>query len=72
MLDFTELPQDGQLFEQLVRELLFSLGYKIFWTGRGADGGRDLLCLEERPSIFRLTYAAGSYNASTRLIRRRA
>jgi len=52
VLDFTELSQDGQHFEQLVRELLFSLGHKVFWTGRGPDGGRDLLCLEERPSMF--------------------
>lgn len=52
MLDFTELSADGQEFEQLIRELLFSLGYKIFWSGKGPDGGRDLLCLEELDSIF--------------------
>jgi len=52
MLDFTELSDDGQEFEQLIRELLFSLGFKVFWSGRGPDGGRDLLCLEERESIF--------------------
>lgn len=52
MLDFTELSDDGQEFEQLIRELLFSLGYKIFWSGKGPDGGRDLLCIEETESIF--------------------
>lgn len=41
-MDFKELPQDGQAFEQLVRELLFSRGLHVAWSGRGADGGRDL------------------------------
>jgi len=46
MLDFTELPDDGQLFEQLVREVLFALGLHVEWSGRGPDGGRDLICRE--------------------------
>jgi hypothetical protein len=45
-MDFKELPADGQAFEQLVRELLFSLGLHVEWSGRGPDGGRDLLCRE--------------------------
>lgn len=52
MLDFTELSDNGQELEQLVRELLFSLGYKVYWSGRGPDGGRDLLCIEDNKSIF--------------------
>ncbi|MFB7475911.1 restriction endonuclease [Kitasatospora sp. NPDC056184] len=46
MLDFHELAQDGEDLEQLVRELALALGYRAKWSGRGADGGRDLL-LEE-------------------------
>jgi hypothetical protein len=45
-MDLKELPMDGQAFEQLVRELLFSLGLHVEWSGRGPDGGRDLLCRE--------------------------
>jgi hypothetical protein len=45
-MDFKELPVNGQAFEQLVRELLFSLGLHVEWSGRGPDGGRDLLCRE--------------------------
>lgn len=45
-MDFKELPVDGQALEQLVRELLFSLGLHVEWSGRGPDGGRDLLCRE--------------------------
>ncbi|WP_405361972.1 restriction endonuclease [Kitasatospora sp. NBC_00085] len=46
MLDFHELAQDGEDLEQLIRELALALGYRAKWSGRGADGGRDLL-LEE-------------------------
>lgn len=52
MLDFRELSQDGQDLELLIRELLFSKGYRVFWSGRGADGGRDLVCEEPYESIF--------------------
>ncbi|HWK67617.1 MAG TPA: restriction endonuclease [Rhizobiaceae bacterium] len=51
-MDFTELPVDGQAFEQLVRELLFSRGLHVAWSGRGADGGRDLVCRETLTGIF--------------------
>lgn len=52
MLDFTELPKDGEEFELLIRELLFSHGFQVYWSGRGADGGRDLICVEKRNSYF--------------------
>ncbi|WP_212648702.1 restriction endonuclease [Pseudomonas aeruginosa] len=55
MLDFTELSDDGQDLELLIRELLFSIGYKVYWSGRGPDGGRDLICVEECESIFMRT-----------------
>lgn len=51
-MDFKELPQDGQAFEQLVRELLFSRGLHVAWSGRGADGGRDLVCRETLTGLF--------------------
>jgi hypothetical protein len=46
MLDYKELPEDGQAFEQLVREILFNKGLYVQWSGRGADGGKDLICRE--------------------------
>lgn len=47
MLDFKELPKDGTDFELLIRELLFACGLRVYWSGKGPDGGRDLLCIEE-------------------------
>tara|TARA_R110001599_G_scaffold128831_3_gene302850 strand:- start:30 stop:509 length:480 start_codon:yes stop_codon:yes gene_type:complete len=52
MLDFTELSENGLGLEQLTRELLFSLGLKVYWSGVGPDGGKDLLCIEEDNSLF--------------------
>lgn len=52
MLDFTELSENGLGLEQLTRELLFSLGLKVYWSGVGPDGGKDLLCIEEDCSLF--------------------
>jgi hypothetical protein len=52
MLDFTELPVDGNLFEQLIREILLSKGFRVFWSGKGPDGGKDLLAFENYTSIF--------------------
>jgi hypothetical protein len=46
VLDFTELSPDGEDLEQMTRELILALGYRARWSGRGADGGRDLV-LEE-------------------------
>ncbi|MCC5605177.1 restriction endonuclease [Nostoc favosum] len=51
-MDFKELPTNGQAFEQLVRELLFSQGLYVEWSGRGPDGGRDLICRETLTGIF--------------------
>ncbi|CAG9273081.1 restriction endonuclease [Burkholderia cepacia] len=52
MLDFKELAQDGQDFELLIREILFREGFHVAWSGRGADGGRDLVCTENRQTIL--------------------
>lgn len=52
MLDYKELEKDGKEFELLIRELLFTKGYKVYWSGVGADGGRDLLCIEVRTGFF--------------------
>lgn len=52
MLDFTELSADGQDLELLVREIIFRQGFSVHWSGKGADGGRDLICTERRGSFF--------------------
>lgn len=52
MLDFKELSADGQDLELLVRELLFISGLRCYWSGKGPDGGRDLLAIEESPSVI--------------------
>ncbi|MFC7625408.1 restriction endonuclease [Microlunatus sp. GCM10028923] len=46
MLNFKELSQDGEDLEQLVRELGLALDYRVSWSGRGSDDGRDLLLAE--------------------------
>lgn len=46
VLDFKEMAQDGNDFELLTRELLFARDMRAYWSGRGADGGRDLLAVE--------------------------
>ena len=65
MLDFKELPQDGEAFEQLIRELLFSYGMTVEWSGRGPDGGRDLICCESLKSLMLQRTGPGSFSAST-------
>jgi len=52
MLDFKELSQNGNDLELLIREILLVKGLKVHWSGIGADGGRDLVCHEERSSEF--------------------
>jgi hypothetical protein len=52
MLDFKELSKDGQDLELLVREILFRQGFVVNWSGKGADGGRDLTCVEARDSFI--------------------
>lgn len=47
MIDFKELPEDGIMFEQLIRELLVLEGFQTHWTGVGQDGGRDLVVTEK-------------------------
>jgi hypothetical protein len=47
MLDFKELSVDGQDLELLVREILFANNVRCFWSGRGPDGGRDLLAIDD-------------------------
>ncbi|MEU0278299.1 restriction endonuclease [Streptomyces sp. NPDC006195] len=47
MLDFSELSQNGEDLELLVREAAITAGYRVQWSGRGPDGGRDLV-IEER------------------------
>lgn len=46
-VDFKELPRNGKLFEQFVRELLLILGVHPHWTGQGADHGTDILATEQ-------------------------
>ncbi len=47
-LDFSELSGGpaGEAFEALVRLMGERLGLNVQWSGRGADGGRDLFFLE--------------------------
>jgi hypothetical protein len=47
-LDFSELDKDppGESFEGLIRLLGQRLGLIVRWSGRGADGGRDLIFIE--------------------------
>jgi hypothetical protein len=52
MLDFTELSEDGHDLEVMTRELLFSLGYPVAWSGAGPDGGRDLTVTEPGDQLF--------------------
>jgi hypothetical protein len=52
MLDFKELPKDGNDLELLIREILLTKGYKVRWSGKGPDGGKDLICIEDRESEF--------------------
>jgi len=52
VLNFTELSADGQDLELLVREIIFRQGLSVHWSGKGADGGRDLICIERRGSFF--------------------
>ncbi|MGW6377069.1 restriction endonuclease [Rhodococcus sp. NPDC055112] len=51
MLDFTEIPE-GEGFELLVRDMLVAMGYRVAWSGRGPDRGKDLLVDEPGDSKF--------------------
>jgi hypothetical protein len=52
MLDFKELSPDGNDLELLIREILLTKGYRVQWSGKGQDGGKDLICFEDRKSEF--------------------
>ena len=52
MLDFCELSADGQDLELIVREILLKKGLIAHWSGKGPDGGRDLICTERQDSFF--------------------
>ena len=52
MLDFKELDQNGETFELLIRDILARKGFQVQWSGRGADGGKDIICIERRDSFF--------------------
>lgn len=53
MLDFKELDQNGDDFELLIRELLSNKGLEVYWSGKGPDGGKDLICIERCKSNFK-------------------
>lgn len=55
MIDFKELPQNGDDFEFLIRDILYNKGLEVYWSGKGADGGKDLLCIEKQDSNFKAT-----------------
>lgn len=50
IIDFTELVSDvpGEGLEQLVRHIGEKKGLSPYWSGRGSDGGKDLLFTEIR------------------------
>lgn len=47
MLDFTELSKDGNDLELLIREIFLVKGSNISWSGKGPDGGKDLILYEK-------------------------
>lgn len=48
IVDFTELPADGELWEMFARDFLLKLGFFIEnQPNRGPDGGKDLLVTEQ-------------------------
>lgn len=53
MIDFKELAQDGTDFELLIRDLLQRYGLEVYWSGKGPDGGKDLICIESTSSLFK-------------------
>lgn len=47
MLNFKELAKDGTDLERLTREIFSREGFEVHWTGKGPDGGRDLIVIEK-------------------------
>lgn len=50
-LDFAGL-KSGMKFEQLIRDILITLGYPVRWSGVGPDDGKDLIASEPGREIF--------------------
>lgn len=50
-LDFADL-KTGAKFEQLVRDILITLGYPVRWSGVGPDDGKDLIASEPGGELF--------------------
>ena len=47
MIDFKEIPADGEVWEMFARDFLAETGFQIETPpDRGADGGKDLLVTE--------------------------
>jgi hypothetical protein len=65
MLDFKELPQDGEAFEQLIRELLFSYGMTVERSGRGPMEGAILSVVNRSRALLLQRTGPGSFSAST-------
>jgi hypothetical protein len=55
-LDFNELSGDppGEHFEALIRLIGERLGLVVQWTGRGADGGRDMIFIENQQGPIKM------------------
>lgn len=53
MINFTELSKDGTDFELLIRDLLQRRGMEVYWSGKGPDGGKDLICIEQTASVLK-------------------
>lgn len=51
MLDFTEIPT-GEAFELLIRDMLVAMNYRVSWSGRGVDQGKDLIVEEAGDKRF--------------------
>ena len=53
MIDFRELSPDGTDFELMMRDLLQRQGLEVYWSGKGPDGGKDLICIERIEGLFK-------------------
>jgi hypothetical protein len=48
LIDFSEIPDSGEEWESFSRDFLVELGYAVDSPpDRGADGGKDLLVVEQ-------------------------
>lgn len=53
MIDFSELSRDGTDLELITREILNNKGLEVYWSGKGPDNGRDLICIENTVSSIK-------------------